>query len=286
MLDWDNLRHFAALAEAKSLAGAARMLRVEHATIARRVAALEVELGVKLVDRRGRKIELTPTGLQIAVKLDAVREQVLGIERVAASAHEDLTGTVTVSSPPALAAALLGPILAGVREAHPGLVLQVVGEIRQASLDRREADIAIRLGRPSEGEVVIRKLGEVVFRLYGNPDYLGGTVEREWSFIAFDESLGTSPQQLALKDFAGGRPIVARARTIEMQAAFAEAKIGIAMLPEFLASGRRLVPIHNVALRREVWLVVHSDLRDNAAVQTVSRSLSTSLAKALHASSR
>lgn len=283
MTDWEDLRHLAALADAGTLAGAARLLRVEHATVARRIAALEIALDAKLVDRRGRKIELTAVGSEVASKAIAMKGVVLGIERVAAGSREELRGTVTVSAPPALSAALLGPAFADLRRAHPGIVLHIIGENRKASLDRREADLALRLGRPSEGELLIRKVGQVVFRPYAHPAYLDRTPEQDRGFIGFDAPMDSAPQQLALKRIAGPRPIVARASTLEVQAALAEAKVGIAMLPEILTRGRPLVATADEGLAREVWLVVHSDLSDSAPVRAVSDSLGTALAVALAA---
>ena len=89
MLDWENLRHLAALAKGGSLSAAARLLDVEHATVARRIAALETALSVRVVDRRGRKLLLTAEGARVALS------------------SRDISGTVTLSGPPAYAAAAL-----------------------------------------------------------------------------------------------------------------------------------------------------------------------------------
>lgn len=107
MADWENLRYFAALAQAGTLSGAARQLHVEHATIARRIAALETELNLKLVDRRGRRLSLTVDGERIAALVEHMEKDAQAIDRAAESARSELTGDVTISAPPALAAAML-----------------------------------------------------------------------------------------------------------------------------------------------------------------------------------
>jgi len=146
MIDWEDLRGFAALARHGTLSGAARALGVEHATIARRVAALEAGLGLRLVDRRGRKLMLTPEGLRVADSAGRMEAEALAAERIALAARAELSGRVTLSAPPALAAARLAAPLARLVERSPGLVIEVRGEKREALLDRREAAISTSSG--------------------------------------------------------------------------------------------------------------------------------------------
>jgi len=175
MIDWEDLRGFAALARHGTLSGAARALGVEHATIARRVAALEAGLGLRLVDRRGRKLMLTPEGLRVADSAGRMEAEALAAERIALAARAELSGRVTLSAPPALAAARLAAPLARLVERSPGLVIEVRGEKREALLDRREADIAVRLSRPRGGDLNVVRLGAIGFRFYANPEFVART---------------------------------------------------------------------------------------------------------------
>lgn len=88
------------------------------------------------------------------------------------------------------------------------------GEARFSSLSRREADIAIRLTRPTTGDLTIRRLGEEAFRPYASRQYLAQTAPDKWQFIAYDESLEDAPQQAYLLALAGARPIALRANTL------------------------------------------------------------------------
>lgn len=276
MADWENLRHFAALAQAGTLSGAARLLGVEHATIARRSAALEMELKLKLLDRRGRKLVLTADGERIAALVERMQADALAVERAAAGARTELSGSVTVSAPPALAAAMLARPLVALRRQHPDLTIQILGEGRQASLDRREADIAVRLGRPVDGELVAVKLAELGFRLYASAAYLAQTPPQDWVFIGYGEGMDAALQQAALVEQAAGRAIRLRASTLEIQQALARADGGVAMLPEFMAQNDgALLPAapEQAPVMRELWLVLHADMRGSAAIRAVVKAI-------------
>lgn len=276
MLDWEDLRHFAALAEGGSLSAAARRLGVEHATVARRIAALERALDLKLVDRRGRRLILTEDGVRIAAHLGSMEASALAIARVAAGARDAIAGEIRISAPPALAAARLVAPLGALRRRHPGLTLQLLGETRSASLDRREADLAIRLSRPAEGDLVVRKLGEIAFSAYATAAYLASTSEPDRRFIGYDASLEDAPQQVALRTLAAGRPFALLASTLEIQLAAVRAGMGIAMLPEFMIEpGHDLtrVPCDPPAPSREAWLAIHADLRNAAPIRAVAEAI-------------
>lgn len=272
MTDWEDLRHFAALASAGSLSGAARLIGVEHATIARRVARLEQETGLKLVDRRGRRILLTVDGEKIAAIARAMEDKADAVERAKAGAQPALTAEVTISAPPAYAAVRLAQPLGRLRKQHPGIRVRVIGEKRRASLNRREADIAIRLGRPTVGDLTAIRIDESEFRLYASPSYLAATPAEAWEFVAYDESMDAAPQQADLLARLEGRTIGLRASTLEMQMAFILAGGGVGMLPDFLAAGQGGLADASPAappLLREVWLIVHTDLKDVPAIRTV-----------------
>lgn len=272
MLDWENLRHLAALAKGGSLSAAARLLDVEHATVARRIAALETALSVRVVDRRGRKLLLTAEGARLASIAERMEREAMAAERLALSSR-DISGTVTLSAPPAYAAAALVVPLTRLQAEHPELTIEVIGEVRQASLERREADLAVRLDRPREGDLSIVRLGTVPFHLYASPGYVAATAAANWTFIGYgDELMRDSPQSRHLQILKGGRPVRFLANTAEMQVAAARAGAGVAILPDFMAgadTGLVVVGEEMAPLKREIWLVVHTDVRTAPAVRAV-----------------
>ncbi|MEF2072931.1 LysR family transcriptional regulator [Consotaella aegiceratis] len=275
-MDWDDLRHFAAFVTAGSLSGAARELRIEHATVARRIAALEATLGLKLIDRRGRRLILTSEGERVAALAERMGEEVRTVERLAAGSRSDLEGEVTISAPSAYAAGFLAPRLARLRERHPGLSVRLLGEARTASLEHREADVAIRLSRPDRGDLTAVRIGAMSFRLYGDVAYLAKTRRADWFFIGNEGPMASSPQQAALERFAGRERFGFRADHVEIQVSLARAGAGIAMLPDFLiGEGAPLVPAcpDVPPLLREVWLVFHTDMKASAPVRAVTECL-------------
>jgi DNA-binding transcriptional LysR family regulator len=107
MFNWDDLRHFGVLAREGSLSSAARRLKVDHATVARRIASLEASLNLKLVDRRTRSYLLTPDGERIAAIAAQMEENAFSIDRAARAEQPGLVGEVTSKYPPAKPGALL-----------------------------------------------------------------------------------------------------------------------------------------------------------------------------------
>ncbi|HYG04888.1 MAG TPA: LysR family transcriptional regulator [Stenotrophomonas sp.] len=282
MLDWEDLRHFTAFAQAGSLAAAARQLHVEHATVARRIAALEAALGLKLVDRRARAYVLTADGERIATLGQQMAEGADAVTRTAAAGQQAVAGQVSLSVPPATAASQLGPRLGELRQRHPAIHLLVIAETRMASL-RNETDLALRLTRPDDPELVVRRLRRLGFSWYAAPDYLARTAPRDYAFIGYDQSLDDSAQQKRLFEFAAGRPLVLRSNSSDVQRAAVRAGVGIALLGDFPENlgdpAMTRLDVGLPKLERDLWLVVHRDLRQAPAVRAVAEFLVEALAE-------
>jgi len=267
-LAWDDVRFFVAVAREGSLSGAARALSVEHSTVARRVAALEARIGVRLFDRRPRGWTLTSEGDALLAPAERLEHEALAFSRVASAATR-MKATVRVSAPPAFAGHFLVPQLAGCADRWPGIELDVVGEVRTANLHRQEADLALRFMRPSEPGLAARKLGELSFRLYAAPQWLTRS-EVDWCFLGYGEPLGGVPHQRLLADIACTRPFVLRSNDLAVLHHACRAGLGLAMLPSFLAradSALVEVPGTGRPVLREIWSVVHPDVRRSARVR-------------------
>ncbi|OHV24245.1 LysR family transcriptional regulator [Rhizobium sp. RMa-01] len=282
-LDWDDLRHFLALAQSGTFLGAAKQLGVEHATISRRVSSLEATLERKLIDRRGRRILLTLEGEKVARHAAVIALQTAAVEQIGRSSATEVRGHVRISAPPALSSVLLAKPIVAMRRDHPGVQITLVGEKRFTSLNRREADIAIRLSRPEDGDYSITKLQELTFNLFASKRYLETVAPSEWTFIGYDEAMNSSPQQLRLNEVAAGRQIALRSSVLEFQVAAARLDGGVVMLPEFAVPFdlQRIEGEH--ALVRELWLVVHAEIKDVPAVRVVLDALKNAFKKKPHA---
>ncbi len=171
MVDWEDIRHFVAVAQSGTLSAAARSLKVDHATVSRRLAALEAALDVRLVDRLPRSSRLTTIGRQIFEQAVEMESGAHGIARLAKAAHAPLVGRVTLSAPPVLVTHLLAEHLARFRAEYPDILLSLSAQGQQVSLSRREADVAVRLVRPNEAGSVTRNIGTMAFSLYAHRGY-------------------------------------------------------------------------------------------------------------------
>lgn len=273
-LTWDDIRYFVAVAREGSLSGAARQLRVEHSTVARRVGALESHIGVRLFDRLPRSWALTSEGEALLAPAERLEQEVMAFAR-AAAASTAAQGTVRVSAPPAFASHFIVPLWAAQAERWPGIELDIVGELRSANLQRRDADIALRFMRPTEPGLAARKLGELSFRLYAAPAWLSRP-EADWRFLGYSDPPGNVPHQQLLADIAGERPFVLRSNDLTALHNACRGGLGLAMLPDFMARGDALlveVPGEGRPAMREIWSVVHPDVRRSPRVRAVADAL-------------
>ncbi|CFB61862.1 LysR family transcriptional regulator [Pandoraea apista] len=269
-LQWDDIRYFLELARVGSLSGAARQLSVEHSTVARRVEALEQSLGVRLFDRLPKGWSLTPEGETLAKQAARLDDEAQAFSRAAVGVSS-LKGTVRLSAPPVLASHLLVPRLADIRARWSNIDLEVIGESRDANLARGEADLAIRLSRPTAPGLVARCIGKMGYGLYAADGYTARPPS-EWEFLGYDESLDQVPQQRWLNQTAGDRRFVFRSNDLAALLHAARAGLGIAALPTFLAAqdpGLCLLTDHTCSTVRQLWLVMHPDVKRSPRVRLI-----------------
>lgn len=270
MTDWQDLHHFIVVARLGSLTAAAKALRVDHATVGRRVSSLEASLGLKLLERLPRSSRLTEAGIALAAIAQPMERFVDEVDRYARGAV-GLSGTVSVSTLALLASVLLVPSLPALRAEHPDLKIVLDTTSSVASLERGEADIAIGYVRPDEAGRIVRRVGQVRFGFYASPSY-ASVAPADRVFIGFEESLEHIPQHRWLQGFAALRPVVLRSNDVNTQQAAARAAVGVALLPCFVASNDsglvRVEPLR-AGDTRELWLSVHADVRRSPAVRRV-----------------
>jgi DNA-binding transcriptional LysR family regulator len=272
MTDWENIRYFLAVAEAGTLSGAARRLKVDHATVSRRLAAFEAKLDIRLVDRLPRSCRLTAIGRQVLEQALSMEAGAHAIARLAVAAQKPLVGRVTLSAPPVLVAHLLAEQLTRFRADYPDIRLSLSAQMQQVSLSRREADLAVRLVRPQETGSIARKIGTMMFGLYAHKAYAHVATPDRWQFITYDQSFAQMPQQAWLLDIAGDRPVACELNDISGHLTAARAGAGVAGLPCFLGDrDASLVRVGDKApaFKRDIWLVVHRDLRKAPPVRAV-----------------
>ena len=170
--DWNKARAFLVTAEEGSLSAAARALGMAQPTLGRQVDGLEQELGIVLFERVGRGLTLTPSGLELLEHVRYMGEAAGRVSMTALGQSQALEGTICISASETYAAVLLPPIIAKLRIMEPGIQVEIVVANHASDLRRREADIAIRNFRPTEPDLIAKKIGDADAVLYATPDYI------------------------------------------------------------------------------------------------------------------
>lgn len=170
--DWNQARAFLVSAEEGSLTAAAKALGLTQPTLGRQVAALEEALGVTLFERVGRGLALTEAGLDLLDHVRAMGEAAGRLSLTASGRAQSIEGHVAITASDVICAYVLPPILERIREAAPGLEIELVASVAVQDLKRREADIAIRHVRPEQPDLIARALPDAVARLYASSAYL------------------------------------------------------------------------------------------------------------------
>jgi molybdate transport repressor ModE-like protein len=169
--DWDDYRVFLAIARHGTLSEAARQLGVSQPTMGRRLQALEAALAHPLFQRTADGYVLTGEGQAVLAHIEQMEEQATAVERKLAGESE-LEGLVRVSTVEWFGAHVLAPVFAGVRTAHPGLVIELITETRLVSLARRDADLVFRFRAFEEMDVVQKRAVDLDFGVYASQGYL------------------------------------------------------------------------------------------------------------------
>jgi len=272
MFDWENLRHFLAVGRAGTLSGAARALGVDHATVSRRLAALETQVQAVLVERLPRACRLTPTGLQMLEQAKAMEMAAFSIERLARQSQMGLKGRVSLSAPPVLATHFLAAHMVNFQAAYPGIQLSVSSEAGRVSLARGEADVALRMARPTEASSVARRIGRMPFALYASRRYPALRMPKQWTFIAYEQRYGRLPLARWIREAAGTRPIHCELSDSNSHLIAVQSGAGVAALPCFLGDGdKTLVRLESpvTPFCPDLWLVTHRDLKRAKTVRAV-----------------
>lgn len=286
-MNWDDVRIFLAVARNGQILGAARSLGLNHATVARRLTALEESLGNRLFTRKTNGSELSGEGERFLVHAERMESAMLAASQ-AAGADSLIDGTVRVGAPDGFGVAFLAPRLGELAERHKGLRIELVPVPRAFSLSRREADIAVTLERPREGRLVARKLTDYRLGLYAARRYLDtyGTPSTlddlaQHRLVGYvDDLLYTASLNYTDEFLKGWRSALAVSSAMGQTEAV-RAGAGIGILHGFMASrDAGLVPVlPEHTLTRSYWTVVHEDLRSIRRVALVADFLAEIVAR-------
>jgi len=275
-LAWDDLRIIGAVADAGSLSGAARQLGVNHATVFRRLGAIEERLGVMLFERSRVGYIPTVAGEEAAAAASRIAAEVSDVERRVLGRDLRPRGTVRVTTTDTLFVGMLSPILADFRAAYPDINLEVVASSRVADLARREADIAVRPESHPPEHLVGRRVGTITQAVYQRL----GAHGRSDEWIGPDPGMGYRLLEKWMQAQGHDPHCHFRVDSVLGMRAAARDGIGRAVLPCYIGDPdgeleRISEPIPELAA--DLWILLHPDLRNAARIRAAADYLAGSL---------
>lgn len=290
MMEWDDLRYILAVHRAESVAAAARTLGVSNVTVFRRIDAIERSLGVRLFDRTKQGYVATVAAAEMVEQAARIEEQIVQLESRAWKHDSRVRGTVRVTTVDTWGALLLPPMIRKLGGLHPGLRIHVIVDSELLNMTQREADIAIRSTSAPPENLVGHRLGAIGYSVYaakslarrlrGKKDLSGVP------WIGIDPPptghLADIRRWISIHGYEG--QLVLTSNSV-MEAAMAiRSDVGVGIISDLLAGalgGVVAVSEEIPELRRDIWILVHPDLRDVARVTAVYTFLRTEFGRLL-----
>jgi len=270
-LDWNDLRYILLLSRTARIAGAARKLGVNETTVARRIARLERLLGVRLFERHAGALTPTESGQIVINRAERIELDVEAIRDEVGSADKVEVGKVRVTAVPLVLNHIVIPALRTFLQSHPRLQIELVADPRNLSVTSREADIALRLTRPeNEHRAVARRVGTFEYAVYA-----ASATRSALPWISYDATWSNLPHARWIADAIASEPKPETFITVndsELALNAVRAGLGRSLLPCRIADNipelSRLSGAKPI-LSREMWLIVHPDLKHLARVRAV-----------------
>ena len=286
---WDDLRYLLAIQRGETVRAAARQLRVDDTTVSRRLASVERALGQKLVQRLGdRRLALTQAGRRVAEEVAGMERHYQSIAATIAGESDACAGTVRLTTVPVLANRLFACRFGGLAARYPSLVVELIPDSRDFNLTRREADIAVRLARPSAGGLAVKasRIGDLAYAAYAARDMPARRVGA-LPWVTYEDAMSHLPHarwmERAAQDLKAGRSSL-RVHDADTAWEAVAAGLGKTLLPVLAADGdprlRRVDVTGDRPLPgREVWLLAHADQAALPRVAAVSRWVRETMAR-------
>ncbi len=274
-MDWDDIRHFLALARSGSVRAAGQRLGVSHSTVVRRVDGLESRLAVRLFDRNRDGYTPTEAGREMLARAEGIEREMDALEREMIGQDERLEGTVSITCCDHWIADLLLDGLLPYMAEHPGIELHLHVDSRLFDLSKREADIAIRAvghDQTPQGQLLGARVGPLHLASYVGIDHVERLDPRgpDARWLAFDDS--RVQQAIVSTSSYPQLPAWGRFSSLELMVSAGRRGVGLIMLPVYIGDQEpQLVRLAGDTPRLvgDLWMLSHADLRDNARFRAV-----------------
>jgi DNA-binding transcriptional LysR family regulator len=272
-LSWDEFRLVKAIADSRSLSGAAELLGLNHSTVFRRLTALEKSFGAPLFERSRTGYLATPAGIEMAALAATMASSIVDFERRVAGRDAKPMGDLRVTTVEAIGHHFMPAIMAQFQTLNRGVVIELILSNSALNLSRRDADVAIRLTNDPSETLVGRRICSVRWGIYCRRDHgsgQGSRVIESAPFIGYCESLGPAAARRWIEAQIRPERLVGRVNSIQSMLELATQGFGAALLPCFLGDPRpALVRIGRPPSDIDVglWILTHPDLRRSARVR-------------------
>ena len=266
-MDWDDLRVFLAVARAESLSGAGKHLRIDAATVGRRVTRLEEAMGAGLFTRSPQGYGLTEAGARLLPHAEAAELALRGGVEAMRGEAEGLSGLIRLGAPDGCANYLLPQVISKICAQNPGLEVQLVALPRLFNLSKREADMVVGVSRPETGRLTVQKLADYRLVLAASRDWVQShppLLQRDdlqaHPFIGYIPDL-IFDKELDYQAEIGAPSAVMSSNSVSVQLNFLRRGAGIGIVHDFaMPAAPELVRIlPQIALKRSFWLIRHAD---------------------------
>ena len=270
--NWDDLRLFLAVAREQSLSGAGKILRLDPATLGRRMARVEADIGVALFVKSPTGYALTDAGAQLLARAEQAEQAMRGATAEVAEASDALSGQIRIGAPDGCANYLLPQVCARLVEDHPGLDIQIVALPRVFNLSRREADMAIGVSAPTAGRLVVQKITDYRLHLAAAESYLGAYPPlAQVSDLQGHRLVGYIPDMIFDRELdylaeLGMTRVPLASNSVSVQVNMIRQGGGVGIVHDFcLAATPGVVRVltREVTLTRAFYLIRHADDRQN-----------------------
>jgi len=290
-LDWDDLRIFLAVARSESLSAAGKRLKIDPATVGRRVARLETQIAARLFAKSPQGYALTEEGTRLLPHAEAA-EAALDRAGEALSGPEGLTGQIRLGAPDGCANYLLPQVLARICDANPGLEVQIVALPRVFNLSKREADMAIAVSRPEAGRLTVQKLTDYHLHLAASRAYLAAAPPisgpedlKDHRFVGYIPDMIFDKELDYLTEIGAG-PATLTSNSVSVQLNWLRHGAGVGVVHDFALPAApelaRIIPAR-IHLTRAFWLIRHEGdgrvLRLNRFADLLTREVRTEMAR-------
>lgn len=275
--DWGDLRFFLAIARTGRLTVAARQLRVDHATVGRRLSALEVALKTRLFERTSQGYRLTEQGERMLAAVEAMETKAIEVETTIAGTDRALSGTVRIGAPDGFGTYFLARRLSALLERQPQLTVQLVPLPRVFSLAKREADLVIAIDVPDRSRLKVEHLSDYTLGLYASRAYLKHHAPikslddlKGHRIVTYVPDLLYSEELDYLDELDIPQTMRFECASVIGQMEAVLAGVGVGVLHDYAASSHReLREVLPVRARRAYWIVAHRDVASIARVAYV-----------------